>query len=406
MQRASLCDAHHLGGQAMNTAQLLAVAERSTGLDDWGGDGYFAHEFRTLLDAMVHSLEHESALTEQGRRGAGLRLAAALEARLRFIDDRKRWPELERENIVRPIFITGLPRSGSTFLHTLMAQDPANRAPLTWEMILPSPPPTRADRASDPRIPRTEQLLQAMGLQTPEIVALHPFDAQLPEEDHLMTEIMLLGDNLPALWRMPSFNRQRAALDPAIRFRTHRMVLQNLQARFRAERVLLKNPGHIFQLEALLSEYPDAQIVQTHRDPAKVIPSVAALLVMMRRNSSHDVAPGEKIAAGNLRAFADGLAKAVQFRQSPGVNERFCDVHFRDLVADPVGAVERIYTHFGMHLADEARRAMQAWLANPASRTPKGRHTLAEYGLDEAAIDRAFSDYLEHYGVERERPRI
>jgi Sulfotransferase family len=389
----------------MNTTQLLAAAERLTGLDDWGGTEYFAEEFRALLDAMAYSLEHESALTEQGRRGAELRLAMALEARLRFIHDRKRWPEIRREDIVKPMFITGLPRSGSTFLHTLMSQDLGNRVPLTWEMILPSPPPARTDRAGDPRAARVEQLLKEMGLQTPQIVALHPFGAELPEEDHLMTEIMLLGDNLPALWRMPSFNRQRAALDPAIRFRTHRMVLQNLQARFRAERVLLKNPGHIFQLEALLAEYPDAQIVQTHRDPAKVIPSVAALLVMMRRNSSHDVAPAEKIAEGNLRAFADGLLKAIQFRQRPGIEERFCDVHFRELVTDPIGTAERIYAHFGMGLTDGARRAMRAWLADPASRTSKGRHQLAEYGLDDAAIDRAFGEYLEHYRVVRERAR-
>ena len=387
----------------MNAAQLLTAAERVTGLCDWGGVEYFDHEFRQLLEAMLHSLEHETALTERGRRGAELRLAMALEARLRFIDDRKRLPELARENIVRPIFITGLPRSGSTFLHTLMAQDPADHAPLTWEMILPSPPPTRADRGADPRIARVDQLLAAMGLQTPEIVALHPFGARLPEEDHLMTEIMLLGDNLPALWRMPSFNRQRAAIDLAIHFRTHRMVLQNLQAGCRAERMLLKNPGHIFHLEALLAAYPDARIVQTHRDPAKVIPSVAALLVMMRRNSSDDVAPAEKIAVGNLRAFADGLARASRFRQRPGVNEHFCDVHFREMVADPIATVERIYAHFGMPLADEARHAMQAWLADPASRTPKGRHSLAEYGLDEAAIDHAFGEYLEYYGVLRER---
>jgi Sulfotransferase family len=387
----------------MNAAHMLTAAERATGLDDWGGAQYFDREFRLLLEAMVHSLEHESALTGRGRDGAELRLAMALETRLRFIDDRKRLPELEREEIVRPMFITGLPRSGSTFLHTLMAQDPGNRVPLTWEMMLPSPPPTRADSRADPRIARVEHVLAAMGLQTPEIVALHPFGAQLPEEDHLMTEIMLLGDNLPALWRMPSFNRQRAAIDLSMRFRTHRMVLQNLQARHRAERVLLKNPGHVFHLEALLAAYPDARIVQTHRDPAKVIPSVAALLVMMRRNSSRDVAPPQKIAVGNLRAFANGLAGAMQFRQRPGVNEHFCDVHFRQLIADPIGTVERIYAHFNMRLVEQARGAMRAWLADPASRGTKGRHSLAEYGLDEAAIDHAFGDYLEYYAVSRER---
>ena len=387
----------------MNTAPMLADAERVTGLSDWGGDEYFDREFRLLLEAMAHSLANESALTEQGRRGAELRLAALLEARLQFIDDRRRWPELKQQSIRRPIFITGLPRSGSTFLQTLMAQDPANRAPLTWEMILPSPPPTPAQQRDDPRIGRVEQMLAAMGLQTPEIVALHPFGARLAEEDHLMTEIMLLGDNLPALWRMPTFNRQRSLITDDLMFRTHRMVLQNLVARWPAERVLLKNPGHVFRLETLLATYPDAQIVQTHRDPARVIPSVAALLVMMRRNSSKDVAPAAKIALGNLRAFADGLERAMQLRQRPGVNQHFCDVHFLQMITDPLGTVERIYAQFGITLSVEARGAMQAWLEDPASRTPKGRHALGDYGLDGQAIEQAFGHYLDYYGVARER---
>src|SRR5579864_4866544 len=114
---------------------LIQQAESVTGLRDWGGEQYFDREFRELLKAMLYSLEHESALTDQGRRGAELRLAAALEARLKLIGDRARCPQITREQIVRPMFILGLPRSGSTFLHNLMAQDPANRVPQTWEMM-------------------------------------------------------------------------------------------------------------------------------------------------------------------------------------------------------------------------------------------------------------------------------
>jgi hypothetical protein len=387
----------------MNVEQMLADAERGTGLTDWGDERFYADDFRRLLDAMVYSLDHESALTEQGRRGADLRLAALLEARLQFIDDRKRWPEITREPVRKPLFIVGLPRSGSTFLHTLMSQDPANRVPLTWEMILPSPPPAPENRAADARIARVESILKAMSLQTPEILALHPFGARLPEEDHLMTEIGLLGDNLPATWRMPAYNKQRTATGPAVMFALHRMVLQNLQHRIRGERVLLKNPGHIFNLGPLFAEYPDAQIVQTHRDPAKVIPSVAALVVMMRANSSDNRPPIDKVALGNLRAFAEGLNKAIPFRQQPGMTQRFCDVHFRDLVTDPIRTVEKVYAYFGMPLTSEARGAMERWLADPASHTPKGRHVLQHYGLDEKAIDDAFGDYMAYYGIKRER---
>ena len=387
----------------LHTHDLLRDAERATGLRDWGGNEYFEREFRELLSAMVHSLENEAALTAQGHRGAELRVAAALEARLGFIEDRKRWPEIKREQIVRPMFILGLPRSGSTFLHSLMAQDPANRVPLTWEMMFPSPPPIAADQDSDPRIERAETIITAMGLQSPEILALHPFGARRPEECHLMMEIMLLGDNLPACWRMPTFNKQRTATDLALGYRTHRMVLQNLQHRYRCERVMLKNPGNIFYLPTLLSVYPDALLVQTHRDPAKVSPSVAALLVMMRKASSDSAPPPDKIALGNLRAFAEGLMKAIAFREQPGMNERFCDVHFRQLVSDPIGTVERVYAHFGLALSSEARQAMQAWLRDPANHTPKGRHVLSDYGLDDSMIDNAFGAYMDHYGIARER---
>jgi hypothetical protein len=387
----------------MNVEQLLADAERTTGLNDWGDEGDFVTDFRRLLAAMVYSLDHESALTERGRHGAELRLAALLEARLRFIDDRKRWPAITQEPIRKPLFIVGLPRSGSTFLHTLMSQDPANRTPLTWEMMLPSPPPTPEDRAADARIERVETILSAMGLQTPEILSLHPFGARLPEEDHLMTEIGLLGDNLPAVWRMPAYNEQRTATRPAATFALHRKVLQNLHHRSRGERVLLKNPGHIFNLGPLFTEYPDAQIVQTHRDPAKVIPSVAALIVMMRANSSDNRPPSGKVALGNLRAFAEGLRKVIPFRQQPGMARSFFDVHFRDLVTDPIRTVEKVYAWFGLPLSGDARRAMQRWLSDPASHAPKGRHALNDYGLDEKAIDDAFGDYMAYYGIARER---
>ena len=245
-----------------------------------------------------------------------------------------------------------------------------------------------------------------MGLKRPEILALHPFGARLPEEDHLMTEIVLLGDSLPALWRMPAFNRQRAATDPAVALRTLEMVLQNLQFRHRRDRVLLKNPGYVLRLPQLLSAFPDALLVQTHRDPAKVLPSVAALLVAMRKGSSEEVPPLDKIALGNLRAFDDGLRRAIEFRSQPVNDRHFCDVHFKAMIADPLGTVERLYAHFEITLSGAAREAMQCWLDNPQNYTPKGHHTLASCGLDEAIIDRAFGDYMSHYGIVRERSGV
>jgi Sulfotransferase family len=387
--------------QDWNAAKLIANAERATGLCDWGGAPYFATEFSALMNAMLHSLEHEAALHAQGARGAQARLAALLEARLGLINDRKRWPAIAAQRISQPLIILGLPRSGSTFLQTLLSHDPANRVPLTWEMALPSPLP-EAD-AEDPRIARMNGILNAMQLQTPEILALHPFGACVPDEDHLMTEIVLLGDNLPALWRMPTYNRLRAAIHPSVALNTLKMVLQNLQFRHRCERIVLKNPGYVLRLPQLLSAFPDARLIQTHRDPAKVMPSVAALVGAMRRAASDTVAPIEKIARGNLDAFAAGVERAIAYREQAGLNRRIFDVHFRALIADPMGTVARLYAHFGLPLTDQAREAMQRWLDDPASRTPRGQHTLAGCGLDESMIDAAFGDYMAHYQVIRER---
>jgi len=379
--------------------RLLAQAEAATGLADWGGDDYFEDAFRKLFRAMSFSVVNEARLHEQGLLGAQLRLQAMAEARLQFIDDRKRWPQIAAEAIARPIFILGLPRAGSTFLHSLMGQDPANRSPQTWEMMLPSPPPEWNGYESDSRIARVQSILRAMGLERPEVTVLHPFGARQPEECHLLMELMALGDNLPGLWRMPAFNKVRAGIDLRLGYRLHRMVLQNLQYRCRGERWVLKNPGHVFYLEHLLAVYPDARIIQTHRDPAKVIASVTALLLAMRQANSNEVFAAEKIALGNLRAFAAGLEKAIEFRQQPGIEEHFHDVDFRRLIADPMATVRQIYRCFELTLGADIEARMRGWLASNDSHQAKSKFTLGQYGLDEAGVHRQFAAYMTHYGI-------
>ena len=391
--------------QPMHAACMLAQAEAATGRADWGGEEYFESDFRRLFAALVQSLEDEAQLHDAGHAGARRRLEELLSARLQFIDDRKRWPQIAAERIEHPIVVFGLPRAGSTFLHALLAQDPANRSPQTWEMMFPSPPPEQARYGddSDPRIARCDATLRAQGLMSPQLLALHPRGARQPEECHYLMEFTTLSDNLTAGWRVPGFNRLRSGIDAITAYRMHRMVLQNLQFRCRAERWVLKNPGHLFHLERLLAVYPDAMLVQTHRDPAKVIPSVAALVLGMRRAASDDPLPAEKFAMGNLLAFAQGLEQASQFRRRPGLRQRFFDVHFTDLIREPLATVRSLYRHFGLDLEAKAESRMQDWLHGSASQNRPGRHTLAQYGLDSAMVDRHYRAYLETFGVQLER---
>jgi Sulfotransferase family len=382
---------------------FLAAAEAETRLSDWGSEANFESSFRTLFAAMTWSLENEASLTQRGRQGAALRLAAIAEMRLRFIADRKSTPAILAEPIIAPIFILGLPRAGSSFLLSLMSRDPRNRTPRTWEMLLPSPPPEHASYATDPRSTRAAAIMQSMGLCDSEVTGLHPFNACEPEEDHWLMELMALGENLQGLWRMPHYMKVRAGINVREAYLTHRMLLQNLQHRFSGDRWVLKNPGHIFYLEHLLAVYPDARIIQTHRDPAAIVPSVTALLLAMRHAASDVEYSGEKIARGNLKAFAAGLNAAIALRTQPAVDAHFHDVHFRALIADPIGMVRAIYSQFNMQLTHDAEQAMREWLSGDDSHAAKAKFTLSQFGLTAEQIDAAFGNYIGRYDVARER---
>jgi hypothetical protein len=387
----------------IDATRVLENAERATGLSDFGGDALFEPSFRSLFAAMAHSVSTEAQLTDVGLRGAELQMRVIAEARLRFVDDRKTLPEITTGDIVKPVIILGLPRAGSTFLHSMLAQDPANRHPRTWEMLMPSPPPEPATYNTDPRIKLADDLLAAIGVLNETVTSLHPFGAEHPEECHLLMELMCHGDRLPGVWRMPGFNRLRNGMDIREGYLTHRMALQNLQHRHRGERWVLKNPGHIFYLDHLLAVYPDAHIIQTHRDPAKVLPSVTALLTATRVANSDAPIDSDRIAMGNLKAFASGLDKAIEFRRQPGMQDHFHDVHFRALIADPMATVREIYRRFDMPLSEAAVERMEHWLATDDSHAVKARYTLEQYGLNEAQVHEAFATYMAHYDIAPER---
>ncbi len=388
----------------LDAASLIAEAERDTRLSDWGDDAYFAPRFFEFFKAFAHALNQESQLHARGRRGAELRLRSILEARLHLVESRKREPALSTIRIARPIFIMGLARTGSTTLQFLMAQDAQNRMPQTWEMLYPGPPPEADTPPQDPRILKTLEIFDTIGLAGPEVQGLHPSGALKVDECQWIMDLMLPSGNSTGCWSLPAVNRiRRPAEDTVMALRFHHIVMQNLVARHPGKQVVLKSPGHLFHLEELLEIYPDALFVQTHRDPAKVIPSLSALLVAMRRCSSDAPQNHEKIAMINLKASKLGVEKTMALRRDPALNARFIDLHFTDFIADPVAAVHTIYEKIGLNFTDQARGAMQSWLADPANRPPKGHHMLAQYGLDEAAIDEAFGDYMRAYGIRPER---
>ena len=379
----------------LDSEAILAEAERRTqGLADFGSG-----PFLEPLGRLLASLEREARLHALGRRIAQERVLLHVVNRLGYAADRKRFPEIARERIVRPVFIVGLPRTGTTILHDILAQDPANRVPLTWEVMFPSPPPEAATFATDPRIARCAATFPDIDLQIPAFKAMHPMGATLSQECVTLMGEAMCTPLFHNQFRVPSYQDwvDRDA-DWSHVYALHQQQLQHLQWRNPGERWVLKTGAHMWGLEHLLATYPDARIVFTHRDPVKSMTSYASLTSLVRSMGSDEVDPLE-IAhdwTARLKRVLEHAIEVRSAREHPGAV--FYDMHFLDFVADPFREVERIYEALGLPMTPVGASRMQAFIAD----NPKGKHGIhryapEEYGVEPAAVRRAFRPYMERF---------
>ena len=382
----------------LDEGALLERAARRTGLSDFG-DAKFYEPLRVLLD----SFEREARLTTLGRMIARSDVIRLLENRLHMLDERQRHPEIDTGEICAPLFILGLPRTGTTILHELLAQDPANRVPMTWEIMHPWPAPERATYETDPRIAQVEKHFSGVDKILPGFKAMHPMGAQLPQECVAFTAHDFASMLFSTTHYVPSYQAWLDAADLRWVYAAHRRQLQYLQWRCPAQRWVLKSPGHLWALDALLAVYPDARVVQTHRDPLKVLASLTSLATRLRSMASDHIDP-YAIGAEWAPRLAQGLQKTMDVRARGGLRAaQVFDMHFHEFVGNEIEMVGRIYTHFGMEFGDEARRRMRAFLAaNPADKHGAHRYTLAESGLDVATERARFAAYVARHNVRAE----
>lgn len=377
---------------------LLDAACRATGVVNLGDES-----FREPLREVLRGLESEARLTLLGRIAARGDVLGQLANRLRLEADRRRYPEIAAEEVRQPLFIVGLPRTGSTLLHHLLAQDPGSRVAQAWEVMSPSPPPEAATYRSDPRIAKAARQLRWFDALTPEFKTIHPLGAQLALECIAIMSPTFLSPRFHTTYHVPTYQEwlERQDLGPAYRF--HRQFLQQLQWRTPARRWVLKAPAHLFAFDALLETYPDARIVQTHRDPSTVLASVASLTAVLQRAFTDQLDPHE-IGHEVSRRWTNGLDRAMRLRQSGRVSaDRFFDVHYHELVRDPMMVIRRIYAHFDVPLTEEASAAMRRFLAaNPKDKHGAHRYSLSTFGLEADDLVRRFKAYREYYGVPRE----
>jgi Sulfotransferase family len=377
---------------------LAARATRTTGLEDFGDDG-----FRAPFEVLLDGLEREAALTLLGRIIARTDLTRLLENRLSMAAARKRHPEIHDGKIERPLVIVGLPRTGTTILHQLLAQDPANRVPMTWEVMYVHPAPERATYDTDPRIAQVEKQLADVDRLIPNFKAMHPMGAQLPQECVALTAHDFASMLFTTTHTLPSYQAWLDRSDLRWVYASHRRQLQYLQWRCPAERWVLKSPGHLWALDALLTEYPDARIIQTHRDPLRVVASLANLVAHLRSMAS-DTIDRHAIGREWSERLAAGLAHAtaVRARRPPAASPVF-DMHFRDFIRDEIGMVRQIYAHFDIELSAEAEARMRRFLAaNPKDKHGAHHYSLADAGLDVATERARYCPYQERYRIASE----
>src|SRR6185312_14960953 len=326
---------------------LLRRARQQTGLDDLG-DVDIAAPLQRFLEAC----SNEASLSLFGHLATRWDVVRFLSNLLRLRAAEFREPAIRSERIEQPIFITGLPRSGTTFLHRLMLADPGNRGPLVYETIYPFPPP-RGSR--DRRPVQVARQLRTFEYLAPEFRALHPLEATSPQECSEITAHVFRSLRFDTTYRIPSYHTWLEA-DPQSHlpaYAFHKRFLQHLQHQRGPSadrpRWVLKCPDHLFALGAIRAIYPDARLVFVHRDPVKVLLSVAKLTEVLRRPFTRELDPVEIGRQESLR-WLDGTRHMMQVGDDAGLAEPVCHVHYLDLVSDPVATVEQVYSHFDLPL--------------------------------------------------------
>ncbi|KLO28762.1 sulfotransferase [Mycolicibacter heraklionensis] len=371
--------------------ELEEGARVATGLEDFGSTYY-----REGLERTVESLNTEADLNDLGAVMQHATISNALIQRLKIEDTYKRHPEIDDEIVGGPVFIIGLPRTGTTALSQLVGADSQFRSLRMWESQQPTPPPESATEHTDPRIADAETGLKMMNDMFPLMKTLYNSEATAATECQDIMGMNFRTVHFDGVVRVPAYLRWVLQCDMGETYTYHRRVLKLLQWHCPPTLWHLKTPVHIFALDALVEAYPNAKFMWSHRDPAKVMASVCSLIQYVRSWSS-DRDDAHELGAEQLDIWAEGVRRAMDFRKRVG-DERFADVAFSDLQSDPVNTLQNAYARLGLDYTDETHRRVQDWAEEhkPGSR---GSHTytLADYGLTADRVRGEFAEYLRTY---------
>jgi len=369
---------------------LIETAKRRSGLEDFG-DG----DFSEALSRLLESCQNEARLNLVGRIALKTDVLETLSARLQMERDRQLYPDITRQQITGPLFILGLPRSGTSVLHRLLAADPQHRSPLMWEVRSPSPPTPNDEKR---RIQRATQGCNFFNWLAPTFRYVHTVGAKIPQECVSLMTPTFLSDQFDAMYYVPSYRSWFFRQDLRIAYEYHRKFLQHLQFRRPAHRWILKAPTHMFALPALLSVYPDALFVQTHRTPVDAMASVSSLVTILRSAFSDAVDPFN-VCREAIDYWSETMDKFLNHRHRLA-DGRICDIQYDEIRREPFRAVRRIYEFFGWSLSREAEQNIGALVASQAKRASANhRYDLSQFGANAHDVLNAFGSYCERFGL-------
>lgn len=363
----------------LDEPSLLKAAQKKAGISDFG-DKSFLEGFRKLL----WSLENEAELSVIGRVIARSSILELLVNRLEMAQVHALHPEIALGKIERPVFIIGMPRTGTSILHELLSQDPNIRTPLSWEVERSCPPPERETYETDARIAEVDAKYARTDRLIPDFKKMHPLGALLPQECVMMMAHDFASLYFQTFYHIPSYAawlQDEADLAPV--YTLHRRYLQLLQWHCPGERWVLKSPGHLWSPEALMAEYPDACLIQTHRDPVKIVASLTSLVTTLWTMTREHV-DRQEVAREWAPYIALALRRSMEARENGAIKpDQVMDIHFSDLMADTFGTIRKIYDCFGLRYTTEAESRMRKFLAeNPSDKHGKHTYRFADTGLN------------------------
>ena len=379
-----------LGGLRLDARRIVEHAEAETGAE------LLDPIVREGLDVLVQSLDSEANLNLFGSFAVRNILRRGLTSRLQVEEALVRDTPILEQKIQSPVFIVGMPRSGTTILHALLQLDRNHRAPLCWECLLPYPAPTKQDYTTNERIDRIGKDFEQIFRLVPDFKAKHYMAADSPQECVGITALNFVSFQFLAMAYIPSYHDWFMRANQVQNLRWHRRFLQYLQSGgISAMRWLLKSPVHLMRFPAIFDVYPDAKVIVTHRHPEKVIPSVASLISSMRSLYTSDE-DSHRTGQEQLAIWSDYLKRFLSARTQLGRENQIVDVQFEDFRSDQLRVIDSIYARFGWNLHADDRKKMRHFL-DEEQQGKHGAHeySLSQFGLDSEMIAARFNDYID-----------